>query len=120
MTLAHTYTTANLLIAPLPADPYEGARWMHTSLRRRLLYGAWRDDLANRIISRVGEERAEAWGVPDMSANPFRSLCLQVAVLYDEPPVLSHPDDPGGTAAALLTAALETAGAWSLMSRVQR
>jgi hypothetical protein len=120
MTLAHSFTTPNLLFAPIPLDPYEAARWMATSLRRRLLYGAWRDDLANHIVARVGKDRAQAWGAPDMSANPFRSLCQQVAVLYDEPPIISHPDDPGGTAAALLTSALETAGAWSLMARVQR
>lgn len=120
MTLSASFSTPNLLLAPFPGDPYEAARWMASSLRRRLLYGAWVQDLQNRIVSRVGSDRATAWGMPDMSANPFRALCQQVAVLYDEPPILSHPDDPGGTAAALLTDALETAGAWSLMARVQR
>jgi hypothetical protein len=105
---------------PLGAEPSELARWQHTRLRRRMLYGEWEEDLVVRIEQAVGTVRRQAWGRPDLSANPFRSLCAQVAVLYDRTPILSHPDDPEGTAASVLAAALTRAGAWSLMSRVQR
>lgn len=115
-----TAVTSVTTAGPLPTDPAESARCQHTRLRRRMLYGAWRDDLATLIIARVGRGRAAAWGIPDMSANPFRALCQQVAVLYDRPPQISHPADPQGTASMVLAAELERAGAWSLLARVQR
>ena len=110
------------VVPPLPidADARESTRWEHTRLRRRLLYGEWEDDLVTRISQQVGTVRRQAWGRPDLSANPFRSLCAQLAVLYDRAPVISHPDDLDGKAAEALTAALQRAGAWSLMARVQR
>jgi hypothetical protein len=111
---------STLLAPPMPVDPLDQARWDHTRLRRRMLYGEWLDDLAVRITARVGAVRREAWGAPDMSANPFRAISEQTACLYDETPVISHPDDPSGRAAGLLAEQLEQAGLWSIMAGVQR
>jgi hypothetical protein len=64
--------------------------------RRRLLYGQWEADAIERIRARLGNIRRQAVGYPDLSANPFRSVCHQVAVLYDREPRISHPDDTAG------------------------
>ena len=74
------YTTP---IPPMPHDPAEAARWEHTRLRRRMLYGAWREDLDRRIALAIGAVRREAWGIPDLSSNVFRSSMTSMAVLYE-------------------------------------
>lgn len=86
--------------------------------RRRILYGLWQEDAIERIHARLGAIRRDAVGYPDLSANPFRSVCHQTAVLYDREPRLSHPDDD---AERTLARALERklrAAAWS--SKAQR
>lgn len=104
-------------IPPMPTDPAEAARWEHTRLRRRMLYGAWREDLDRRIGLAIGAVRREAWGVPDLSSNVFRSSMQSLAVLYDRRPKVSH-NEPG--AADLLSSYVVDAGLWPLMQRVQR
>lgn len=105
---------------PRPTDPETSERWDHTRLRRRILYGKWEADLTSRMRALVGTVRQEAWGKPDMSANPFRALCSQLATLYDRAPKTSHSTDESGEAAEALDEALEDAGLWSLMQRIQR
>lgn len=102
---------------PQPKGAGEFARVRHTRLRRRLLYGLWEPDLIDRLQRQLGHVRRKAWGVPDLSANPFRVLCQQLAVLYDRAPTIGHAD---AAAAAELTQAVHDAGLWALMPRVQR
>ncbi len=104
-------------IPPMPTDPAEAARWEHTRLRRRMLYGAWREDLDHRIAQAIGAVRREAWGVPDLSSNVFRSSMQSLAVLYDRRPQITH-NTPG--AADELASYVVEAGLWPLMQRVQR
>lgn len=104
-------------IPPLPRDPAEFARWQHTRLRRRMLYGAWRPDLVERIEWAIGSVRRDAWGVPDLSSNVFRSSFSSLAVLYDRRPTVSHDN---ANAAAQVGGLVSGAGYWSLMQRVQR
>jgi len=104
-------------LPPLPSDPSEAARWEHTRLRRRMLYGAWREDLDRRISWSIGAVRREAWGVPDLSSNVFRSSIQSLAVLYDRRPTITHNDQ---TAADQLAGLVVDAGFWPLMQRVQR
>lgn len=86
--------------------------------RRRLLYGQWEQDALERIRARLGAIRKEAVGYPDLSANPFRSVCHQVAVLYDREPRISHPEGKGPV--TFLTRKLREALWASKMQRVQR
>jgi len=88
--------------------------------RRRLLYGDWEADAIRRIRARLGAIRREAVGYPDLSANPFRSVCHQTAVLYDRAPRLSHPDDTDGSLANWLTVKLSESLWASKMQRIQR
>jgi hypothetical protein len=101
---------------PAPLDADEIVRWTHTRLRRRMLYGYWARDLAERLRKTVGSLRAEAWGVPDLSSNVFRASVSQLAVLYNDAPDVRH-DLPAGQP---LVEAIRRAGLWSLMQRVQR
>lgn len=87
--------------------------------RRRLLYGQWEEDAIERIRARLGPIRRRSLGYPDLSANPFRSVCHQVAVLYDREPKISHPD-AGKDAIAFLHRKLREALWASKMQRVQR
>lgn len=104
-------------IPPIPSHPDEAARWEHTRLRRRLLYGLWRDDLERRMRTMMGHVRQSAIGEPDMSANPFAASCAAVAALYDRAPLIRHSDTG---AAETMTALVERAGLWALMQRAQR
>jgi len=104
-------------IPPMPHDPSEAARWEHTRLRRRMLYGAWREDLDRRIALAIGAVRREAWGIPDLSSNVFRSSMTSMSVLYDRRPKVHHSDQ---NSADELSKYVIDAGLWPLMQRVQR
>lgn len=99
----------------------DAARVQAARARRRLLYGQWEEDAIRRIYARLGNVRRAAVGYPDLSANPFRAVCHQAAVLYDREPRISHPDDDKKRSAAkFLTAKLREALWASKMQRVQR
>ena len=106
--------------SPPPATGSDGPRQVHTRARERLLCGGWERDAQARIEARLGSLRARALGYPDLSANPDRAVCQQAATLYDRAPLISHPDDPTGAAAEVLSAELAAAGVWQLQQRVQR
>lgn len=63
----------------------------HTQLRRRILDGQAGDDLRAYVLRRIGPVRARAWGQPTRTSNPLRDLSAAVAVLYEQPPIVTHP-----------------------------
>lgn len=104
--------------APAPSDPEDIDRWQHSALRRRLLYGRWREDARARVQEELRSiERADAWGRPDMTGNLFTPLCARQSALYTpHTPRVSSPtgdDDP-------VLEALAAGGLWELMVRGQR
>lgn len=105
-------------IMPVPADIEESVRWRHTRKRRRMLDGAWRQDLIDRLQEHLGTTRREAWGAIDMSANPFRSICISLSALYSQAPTVYHED---ASAQQLIGArgAIADSGLWSSMRRFQ-
>lgn len=102
------YTVPNL---PEP----DRARCEHTRLRRRVLYSVFREDLISRLTKAIGHVRRQMWGEPDMTANPYLALWSQLAVLYHRSPELGGPDGVDE-----LATAIQDAGYWGLMGRVQR
>jgi hypothetical protein len=76
-----------------------------------MLYGRWERDLERQVELEVGDIRRKAWGRPDISANPFRASCSSLATLYDA---------AGEFSDAAINTAMESAGFWQLMQRVQR
>lgn len=98
----------------------EAMRCLHTRLRRRMLEGTWRDDLLKAICSRVGIVRTEAWAEsPVLETNPFAAICKELAVLYVEPPLTRH-DLADPTEVSNMEVALDAAGLWGLLARMQR
>jgi hypothetical protein len=116
--LASTLSTQyQPLPPPIPLDLTETARIQHTRLRRRMLTGLWREDLAERMVQNLGNVRAEAIGEPDMAANPFEATCAAASALYDRPPRIHQAD---ASSLQAMQGWTETAMLYPLMSRVQR
>ena len=103
---------------PVPSDPSEAARIRHTRQRRRMLDGAHRQDVVDRRLRLLGSVRSAAHGEVDLSANPFRVINRERAVLYTTPPDVRHND---GEVSGLLgpDGAIEAGGLWQIMSRFQ-
>ena len=57
---------------PAPSNPDEAARWEHTRHRRALMEGRWQRLLEDRLQMQLGSTRRQAWGIPDISSNPFK------------------------------------------------
>lgn len=104
-------------VPPAPTNREDAERWEHTRRRRRMLYGRWMTDLEDELRRRVGSVRADAWGTPDLSANPFRKAAGGRATLYDRPWTIEHDD---AAAAVVLSRHLDMAGAIPLLQRLQR
>lgn len=94
--------------------PPEMKRAEHQALRARLLNGHWADDLEKALARHIQPDRRSAWGIPEVSRNPFRSLTTQIGgALYSRPPVVRGPAGSEG-----LVAAVESAGFWQLQQRL--
>jgi hypothetical protein len=114
---------------PAPSNPEEAARWEHTRHRRALMEGTWQRLLEDRLQAQLGSTRRQAWGIPDLSANPFRVIAYELASLYlDAPDVHHHAAETaaqrnGGTSSADALIGGEgliaKSGLWSQMPRVQ-
>lgn len=107
----------HLLSPPLPSDPWEAQRWEHSRLRRRLLTGSWKQDLAHRYALEMGKVRADAHGDPDTSSNVFAQICSSLACLYDVEPRVLHGDP---VASEVMAGALAKAGWAAILQDVQR
>lgn len=102
-----------------PGSMATQTRWDHTALRRRMIVGAWADDLENELQRHLPPDRREAWGPSDLSSNPFEQITRQLAVLYSEQPAITNSQ--GDITALLSREGLATqAGLWPLMQRVQQ
>ncbi|MBM4369444.1 MAG: hypothetical protein FJ102_24740, partial [Deltaproteobacteria bacterium] len=78
-----------------------------------MLSGLWEDDLERALDKHIQQDRRSAWGIAEMSRNPFKSIASQVGgVLYSSPPV------PLGLAGAeQLSAEVAGAGYWQIQQR---
>ena len=123
------YAFSRMPQPPAPGNPEEAARWNHTRHRRSLMEGTWQLLLEERLQAQLGSTRRQAWGVPDLSANPFRVISYELSTLYDAPPDVHHnaAEDAatrnGGTSSAEALVGGEgliaKSGVWSQMPRVQ-
>ncbi len=84
-----------------------------------MLDGEWEDDGVDMLKNHVGEDRAEAWGVIDMSACPAKQIAGELAVLYTRRPALTCS---AGDATDLVgdEGLLRRAGLWTKMKELQR
>ena len=83
----------NIPIKPPAPNDYEAQRWAHTALRRRLIEGTWADDLEEELLLHLSLDRRESWGVADLSSNPLEQVTRQLAVLYQDQPIVTNSND---------------------------
>jgi len=107
--------STNLFAPPAPRSASELLRVEHTRMRRKVIYDLHEDLVRDRLHLALGTTRATATRVVDMTANPARYVCSQLAGLYREIPEIAPPEGGEDTAAAVLEA-----GFWQLAQRVQR
>jgi hypothetical protein len=91
--------------------------------------GTWQRLLEDRLQAQLGSTRRQAWGIPDLSANPFRVIAYELSTLYDAAPDVHHnaAEDAatrnGGTSSAEALIGGEgliaKSGVWSQMPRIQ-
>jgi len=100
---------------PQVNDPEDVERWHEQARRRRLLHGCWRQDAKVLQGEMMGLIRADAHGPPDMSSNPFKSTCRELAIHYNDGAVVEHAD---ASAAAVMQAELDAMGWAPIMATV--
>ena len=99
---------------PLAMTPSEQARWEHSGLRKRMILGAWENDLEEELGRHLPPDRREAWGPSDLSSNPFEQITRQLSVLYHETPTVTNMN--GDVDVLVGREGLVTkAGLWQLM-----
>jgi hypothetical protein len=78
--------------------------------------GRWQRLLEDRLQEQLGSTRRQAWGRPDLSANPFKVVATELSTLYDADPDVKHnrAGDVSGFTDLVSRAAL-----WPQMSRFQ-
>ena len=109
----------NSPVKPTAQTESDQIRWDHSSLRKRLILGAWLDDLENELIRHLPADRREAWGPADLSSNPFEQIIRQLSVLYHENPAITHADSDT-TELTGRNGLITKAGLWPLMQRAQQ
>lgn len=109
----------NKILRPTAKNAQEQHRWNHTALRRRMILGAWEQDLEEELSRHLPADRREAWGPADLSSNPFEQITRQLSVLYHENPSVTNLN--GDIEALVSREGLVTkAGLWPLMQRTQQ
>ena len=110
------YAYSRMPTPPAPSNPSEAMRWEHTRHRRALMEGTWQRLLEDRLQEQLGSTRRQAWGRPDLSANPFKVVATELSTLYDADPDVRHnrAGDVSGFTDLVSRAAL-----WPQMSRFQ-
>jgi len=78
---------------PPSGNRYDQDRQEHTALRKRMITGAWSEDLEQELLIHLSADRRESWGPSDLSSNPLEQVTRQLAVLYTEPPTITNSSD---------------------------
>ena len=105
---------------PSAPTTYDANRWIENGLRRRMLQGLWRNDLEDALLEHLPSDRREAWGPCDMSSNPLEQITRQLAVLYEEAPIVTHKDETDISILVGSDGYITRAGFFPLMQRVQQ
>jgi hypothetical protein len=114
------------MISQIPVKPAArtsdtDARWTETARRRRMLIGAWQEDLEEELTRHVNAERRASWGISDMSSNVFKATCEALSALYNEAPIVGITGADRNQAAPLLASdgLIDRSGLWAMMQQIQ-
>ena len=105
---------------PIAPTSEDSQRWEHSSLRKRLILGAWLEDLEDELARHLPPDRREAWGPADLSSNPFEQITRQLSVLYHETPHVSNSQQLDISDLIGRNGLVTMAGLWPLMQRAQQ
>ena len=105
---------------PPSGNRYDQDRQEHTALRKRMITGAWSEDLEQELLIHLSADRRESWGPSDLSSNPLEQVTRQLAVLYTEPPTITNSSDSDLTPLIGRDGLIPRSGWYSLMQRVQQ
>lgn len=109
----------NQPMKPMARTQEEQSRWEHTALRRRMILGAFEQDLEEELARHLPPDRRETWGPSDLSSNVFEQITRQLAVLYHETPAVTNMN--GDIDSLVGREGLVTkSGLWQLMQRTQQ
>ena len=113
-------TTSSLPIGGVRPDaaPHVVERWTEQRRRRRMLYGLWAEDLREHLTDALGTLRRRKWPDADTSRCVLRDVAQAHATLYHSPPQIHR--GAATAQASTLYDALDDAGCWALMQRLQR
>ena len=111
---------SNIPVKPPAPNSYEAERWAHTGLRRRMIQGTWMDDLEEELLIHLSADRRESWGVSDLSSNPLEQVTRQLAVLYQDLPIVTNSSEEDIGALIGREGIVTQAGFFPLMQRVQQ
>ena len=110
---------SNQPMKPMAKTQEEQNRWDHTGLRRRMILGAFEEDLERELAAHISPDRRQAMGPSDLSSNVFEQITRQLAVLYHETPAVTNMN--GDIDQLVGREGLVTkAGLWQLMQRTQQ
>lgn len=116
------YATQTIPQPPAPANPDEARRVEHTRHRWAMMEGRWQALLEARLEAQLGTVRRAAWGVPDISNNPMRTVCYELSTLYDSEPDIRHNQiGPSANMDRLIgsSGSIARSGLWAQMARFQ-
>lgn len=116
------YSSQAIPQPPAPGNPDEARRVEHTRHRYAMLEGRWLPLLEARLEAQLGTVRRAAWGIPDISANPYRVVCTELATLYDSEPDVRHNGAGAGSYVEELIGSegsIARSGLWAQMARFQ-
>jgi len=77
----------------LPKKAEDRGRWEFTAMARRIMdTKGWLVDLDRHMADHIDPRRKAAWGPPTRALNLFRSVVHQLAVLYDDDPIVRNDE----------------------------
>lgn len=106
---------------PAPGVVSEAQRVEHSRHRYAMMEGRWLPLLEARLEAQLGSVRRAAWGVPDISNNPMRTVCYELSSLYESEPDIRHNTAGEGFVSDLIggEGLIARAGLWPQMARFQ-
>lgn len=117
------HTSSSITSDALPGGTDEQRRRQEALRRRRMLSGAWLQDLEERTLAHFGSNRKAALGCLSLSRNMARSVQVQRSKLYDSAPSVGvdsgDSTEPADDSEAFLKA-VDTAGLWQMGTRLQQ